>query len=279
MRLYADELERPQTWRPEIDLHCHILPTWDDGAATLDVALAMAERAAASGLKHVVATPHVGRAFKGREHAASTIKAGVEALQREIDARAIPLQIVSGAEVMIGKVDLQTRLPHEPELTYNTAARFALIEPPTLTWPSYGAQIVSMLTMRGVQAVIAHPERYANVQDNLKVLEPLVHQGALLQITASALAGSMGKALRASCLQMLRAGVVSFVASDAHKAEGELPGDVQSELISIVGEEAAWTILSVNPRRLLENKRVRPPEPDENIPKPGMMSRLLKWGR
>lgn len=279
MLLYADEPQRPQQWCPEIDLHCHILPSWDDGAANLDVALEMAQRAVASGLKIVVATPHVGRAFKGREHAASEIKAGVESLQRELEARSIPLRIVPGAEVMIGAVDLQARISNEPELTYNGLARFALIEPPTMTWPSYGGPIVSMLTMRGVQAVIAHPERYANVQKDIRALEPLIHQGALLQITASALMGSMGKTLRSCCVQMLRAGIVSFVASDAHRADVELPGDVQKELINLVGEDAAWTILSVNPRRLLESKRVRPPEPEDEPPASSFWSRLLGRSR
>ena len=279
MLLYADEAERPESWRPEIDLHCHILPAWDDGAKTLDEALAMAERAAASGLKTVVATPHVGRSFHGREYGTDEIKAGVEALQREIDARGIPLQIVPGAEVMIGKVDVQTRLPNEPELTYNGAAKFALIEPPALTWPSYGGPIVSMLIARGIQPVVAHPERYANFQENPALLEPLIHQGALLQLTASGISGTMGREIRTSCLQMLRAGWVSFVASDAHRPHGELPADVQPELIGLVGEDAAWTILSVNPRRLLAGKRVRPPEVDENIPAPGFLSRLLRWGK
>ena len=41
-----------------IDLHCHILPGIDDGAATIEESLAMAESAIADGITHVVATPH-----------------------------------------------------------------------------------------------------------------------------------------------------------------------------------------------------------------------------
>jgi protein-tyrosine phosphatase len=36
-----------------IDLHCHILPGLDDGAATLDDAVAMARGAAADGIKKI----------------------------------------------------------------------------------------------------------------------------------------------------------------------------------------------------------------------------------
>src|SRR5207245_9592282 len=41
-----------------VDLHCHILPGLDDGAATMEESTAMAESAIADGITHVVATPH-----------------------------------------------------------------------------------------------------------------------------------------------------------------------------------------------------------------------------
>ena len=43
---------------PFIDLHCHILPGYDDGAADMDTALRMLRMAQADGVKTVVATPH-----------------------------------------------------------------------------------------------------------------------------------------------------------------------------------------------------------------------------
>src|SRR5271157_4690823 len=44
-----------------LDLHCHILPGVDDGAASLDVSLAMARFCLHDGITHVVATPHCHR--------------------------------------------------------------------------------------------------------------------------------------------------------------------------------------------------------------------------
>src|SRR3979409_421185 len=41
-----------------VDLHCHILPGLDDGPATMEESMAMAESAIADGITHVVATPH-----------------------------------------------------------------------------------------------------------------------------------------------------------------------------------------------------------------------------
>ena len=44
-----------------LDLHCHILPGVDDGAASLDEALAMARFCVADGITHVAVTPHCHR--------------------------------------------------------------------------------------------------------------------------------------------------------------------------------------------------------------------------
>ena len=41
-----------------LDLHCHILPGLDDGAADPGVSLEMAAMAADSGITHIFATPH-----------------------------------------------------------------------------------------------------------------------------------------------------------------------------------------------------------------------------
>jgi hypothetical protein len=44
-----------------LDLHCHVLPGVDDGAASLDEALAMARFCVQDGITHVVATPQCHR--------------------------------------------------------------------------------------------------------------------------------------------------------------------------------------------------------------------------
>ena len=137
-----------ENWVPEIDLHCHILPEWDDGPDTLEDALAMCQRAADAGMKIVFATPHVGRDFRRRKRKrpADVIAEGVASLQNAVDERGIALQILPGAEILLGSVDVQTRLPGEMELTYGHKGKFALIESPFPTWPPFGWQVVQNMS-------------------------------------------------------------------------------------------------------------------------------------
>ena len=261
-----------ETWVPYADLHCHILPDWDDGPDTLEDALAMAERAADAGLEFVVATPHVGRDFRRRKQKrpAEVIAQGVAILQTAIDEHDIKIHIVPGAEILLGSVDVQTRLPDELALTYGHKGKFALIESPFPTWPPFGWQVVQNMISNGITPVIAHPERYLDVQKDPKIMEQTIGVGGVIQITADAILGATGKPMRDCCHRLLRDGQVSLIASDAHSIKNHLPRDCVDKVIEIVGETAARKIFVDNPRRLLEGERVFPPKVE--VPKaPGWM--------
>lgn len=42
-----------------VDLHCHLLPLVDDGPASVEQALRLAEQAANEGVTRIIATPHL----------------------------------------------------------------------------------------------------------------------------------------------------------------------------------------------------------------------------
>src|ERR1700754_2804316 len=45
-----------------VDLHCHLLPSLDDGATTMEETLRHARRLHAEGVRDVACTPHIRRA-------------------------------------------------------------------------------------------------------------------------------------------------------------------------------------------------------------------------
>lgn len=260
------------------DLHCHILPAWDDGAKTLEDALQMLERARKCGTTTITATPHVGRAFRGVEHEAASIAEGVQKLQAEIDARGLGIQILPGAEILLGSVDLLGDAGVLPEWTVAGAGKYALIESPYRTWPEFGNSMVLQLKMRGVTPIIAHPERYIDVQKDIARIENALGNGAVLQITAGTLLGHNDKAMQKCCFALLDAGFAHLVSSDAHNVSHAWPGEAIEVVQKRVGTSRARQIFEANPRAVLEGKifpvQIRP----EKIESASLLGRLFRRG-
>ena len=78
-----------------IDIHCHILPDLDDGAASLEEALEMARIAAGSGVTDIIATPH----FRGEPEAVEMIvdiNRRYEQLRKALERQSIPIRARRG---------------------------------------------------------------------------------------------------------------------------------------------------------------------------------------
>ncbi len=242
------------------DLHCHALPDWDDGPDNLDGSLALLGRAESAGTQTLVATPHIGRKWKHREnHSSEAIADAVERLNAAARARGLSIRVVPGAELLMGAIDIGGADEIKASWTYGNAGKWALIESPGVTWPTFGNHIVYELARRGIRSVLAHPERYADVQKDVNVLATALGQGALVQITAGVLSGQMAdKAMSRCAAQLLRAGMVHLVASDAHMAEHTMPGEVVAHVVERVGELRARQIFEDNPRAVLEGGSVAP---------------------
>ena len=234
------------------DLHCHILPAWDDGAKTLEDSLAMLARAHKNGTTTITATPHVGRAFRGVEHEAESIADGVEKLQKVVDARGLEVKILPGAEILLGSVDLLGESGVLPSWTVAGAGKYALIESPYRAWPEFGNSMVHQLKLRGITPIIAHPERYLDVQKDIARMENAVGQGAVLQITAGTVLGQNDKAMQKCCMALLDAGFAHLVSSDAHNPGHAWPGEAIEVVKKRVGEARARQIFEANPRAIIE---------------------------
>src|SRR5438105_13382454 len=81
-----------------LDLHCHILPGIDDGAASLDEALALARFCVRDGITHVVATPHCHRHLRLLRN---DILPHVARFNEDLATAAVPLTVLPGSEVQV----------------------------------------------------------------------------------------------------------------------------------------------------------------------------------
>lgn len=199
-----------------IDLHSHVLPGVDDGAATLADAVALARAIADAGTTVVAATPHVRDDFPTR---ASTIHSLVGELRAALREDGVPLVVVPGAEVAIDRIP---RIPADEIhlLTIDARGRHLLVETPYLGWPANMAFALADLGAAGITPILAHPERNATVQQEPERLRPLVDGGCLVQVTAASLDGTLGRTAHRTARALVAAGLAHLVASDAHGVRG-----------------------------------------------------------
>lgn len=259
-----------------IDLHCHILPGLDDGADNWGQSLEMASIAAMDGISGIVCTPHCSPAFPGNDR--KGIMAAVEQLRTRLRQAKIVLDIYPGCELAID-ANLPEKINSGELLTINDNRKIALIEmPPEVIPPNLGRFFWTLRT-RGVNTVLAHPERNYFLMKNPSVLLEWVREGVMVQITAASLMGLFGQGIRDFSLRLLRHRMVHFVATDSHSSCQRAPGLSEAHEIAqtVVGLEETYRIFHEYPAQVLlgELPDTAPPVPFEN--KPSFIRRLFPF--
>jgi protein-tyrosine phosphatase len=201
-----------------IDLHSHILPGVDDGAGDLQASLAMARVAVDNGIQTMVATPHLNSRYRVEPNGVSR---AVGILNLELAREGIPLAVLSGVEIAFSQL---------PGVDTATLRRLTLggggcllVECP---YRSGGERIEDMLfdlELRGLRALLAHPERSPSFQRQHARLERLVQRGVMCVVNAGSVAGRFGGPAQRAAFDLLGAGLVHAIASDAHDPQHRAP--------------------------------------------------------
>ncbi|MCP3667421.1 MAG: capsular biosynthesis protein [Gammaproteobacteria bacterium] len=243
-----------------IDLHCHLLPGIDDGAPTMDHALALARLAVVDGISHAVMTPHIHLGRYDNDRLA--IQEIFQQYKSALEVESIPLVIGMGAEVRIDSAILpmiaEERIPFLGELD---GFQILLLEFPHNTILPGTDKLVDYLLARNIRPLIAHPERNKAIMRDLSQLDPLLDAGCLLQVTAGSVAGAFGGRVRQRAEQMLERGWVSLLATDAHDEWNRPPflSDGRDAAEEIVGKAAAHELVFEMPARIASSLFDQPP--------------------
>ncbi len=236
-----------------VDLHCHLLPGLDDGAATMAATLAHAARLEAAGVREVACTPHVKSNEFPRIDLITLERLRDEA-QRLIAGRGIDVRLHGGGE--LGHDDALLLAPDELELIAQGPghARWLLLECPFEGIEDDFIDAAERLWELGYDLLLAHPERAAPVRGAEGRLLGLVDRGALLQVNATSLLGRHGPRARVVAEQLLGDGLVWCLASDGHPGTRDDTLDRGFEALVAGGasERLAALLTQDNPRLLLE---------------------------
>jgi len=231
-----------------IDLHTHILPGLDHGPGDWDEALEMCRIAVADGITTLAATPHVSEVFP---NSSQRIEAAIGDLRQRLADAGVPLTVVAGGDYHI-RPDLSPR----NVLTLGGNGRYFLLEFPYQVLPPRADLFIRLLLHRGLTPIVTHPERTVSLQHDWRRLEPLIKEGALVQITAGSLLGHFGRPAAAAAERFLKKGWVHLLASDAHWARERVPqlAAGRDAAARFLGPAGARALVEANPRAVLEGR-------------------------
>jgi len=238
-----------------VDIHCHLLPGIDDGAPDLEDSATMCELLVADGCTAVIATPHQRHDLWPNHDLAE-----LERLRQSVAERAPRgLDIRLGAEIRSDN-ELPAELENGHGLQPLAGGRHLLIEfDRREPLPQPGAEgLVYELVIMGWRPIIAHPELIPWLAEDLPAAAELVARGARLQVTAMSVTGEFGRWAQERCRALLNAGLVHFVASDAHSPRQRPPGLARARqvLADRHGEEVADLLTRTNPGAVLLDQPV-----------------------
>jgi protein-tyrosine phosphatase len=261
-----------------IDLHSHVLPGIDDGAADIEESLAIVRAAAYEGTTALAATPHLRPDYPSVhvDDLAGAVASVNDRVPDELGVRVIP-----AAEVDLlwsaSATDDELRLA-----SFDQRGTDLLVETPYGPLPENFEELLFRLVERGYRILLAHPERSVAFQRDPARLARLVERGVLIQITLPSLTAPSGKSRsRALAFDLIREGLAHNIASDAHT-----PGPVRPPRLStgvaaasqVAPARAQWMVTDA-PAAILAGEPLPPPpveRPHVQQARPRSSSRLSR---
>lgn len=235
-----------------IDIHAHILPGLDDGAATVQEALDMIVMAYDSGVAGITAVVHGDCAFERMDEYKQCIKK-LRYILKEMD---IPAALYSGMEICMEEGTIE-RLRQGKLLTMNQT-RYVLIEFAFDENIRFVFDSVYRLQKEGYKVIIAHPERYYFFQEEPHLIYDFVRKECVMQVNKGSILGEFGRNEQRLSYQILASNLAGAVASDAHgtRFRNSSMAEVKNILCREFSNAYAELLLMENPVRILRDQDV-----------------------
>lgn len=239
-----------------LDFHNHLIPGVDDGAANIEESRKGLQAMTDDGITAIIATPHINASLVLSGPLAQyqdRIAEGWARLEKLATAEFPNLSIYRGFEVMLD-------VPHprlDDPLLRLAGTSFVLVEFPFMNIPPNSGHSLRGIVDSGLVPIIAHPERYANMEGNMPLIEEWRATGACLQINAGSLIGAYGQRARSIAWFLLEQGSADYMCSDYHSRGRCAVGAARRAMIER-GLQAQSDMLVANAESIIANERPRP---------------------
>lgn len=193
------------------DIHAHIMPGVDHGAADVDEALELIGAQQRWGIDQIILTSHVTETTF--ENNPETLASGFETLSAAMKESGNPVKIAYSAEYRIDPLFMEQlgkgQIIPMPD-------NYLLVENSYIQEPIGLDTLLFDLKVKGYQVIMAHPERFPYYHESMSRYEALHGAGNLFQVNLLSLAGYFGKAAKKIAETLAKNGMVDFLGSDIH---------------------------------------------------------------
>lgn len=234
-----------------IDLHCHILPDIDDGAADIYETLDMAKIAIDSGIHTIVATPHCNIPGDNHNYYDAKYTEAFDNAVSAINREKLNLTLLKGMEVFV-TFDLPSLIKDGKIITLNNS-RYLLVEFDFYEDPEFVEFMIERIVKLGLVPILAHPERYDFIKENPLFTTILKDKGCIFQANKGSFLGHFGSTTQTIAFDMLKQNLTSIISSDAHSSESRTPNMLKTRAVldEICDTKA---LFEINPQKICLNQ-------------------------
>ena len=197
-----------------IDFHNHFIYNLDDGPETIEESIDMLKCASKQGITQIVQTVHFQHPkMDNKKISLNIIQEKINNLKFEMSKERINIKLHVAAEVFY--------LPNLMDICNNSLVtvgngKYMLIEFSTNIFPSNYEKELYKLQNKGITPIIAHPERYRFVQNNLDIIGQWIEKDYVIQLDAGSLIGDFGEKVKKISFQIIHKYGLHLLGSDAH---------------------------------------------------------------
>lgn len=232
------------------DIHCHIVPQVDDGAASVEEALKMLKLEYMEGVRTIIATPHYRMGMF--ETPTERVRRHFAYLKRAALKERCGIELHLGCEFHVN-MDMINQLKNGIGNTM-AGSRYVLAEFSRNDNKNYIQERIHSLLSNGYKPIIAHVERYSSMRKDISFIQDMVDMGACIQINAGSIIGENGFSTKHFCRKLIKSRMLHFVGTDAHGAKRRPPKlrEAYSYIAEMMGDKYADTVFIKNPQRMLK---------------------------
>ncbi|MEA5257753.1 CpsB/CapC family capsule biosynthesis tyrosine phosphatase [Arcicella aquatica] len=196
------------------DIHSHLIPGIDDGCASIEHSVACIQKLKELGFSKIITTPHI--MAEVYPNTPEIINEGLTILKAALVEAGIDIEIEVGAEY---KIDEQFTGLLETDNLLTFGDKYILVEFSFVAAPINLETIIFNLRTKGYRPIIAHPERYLYLSENLAKFEELKALGCHLQLNLMSLVNQYGPKANEIANKLLDMNLYEFMGTDLHRPD------------------------------------------------------------